>query len=178
MASTTKSKKLGITAAAYARYRGVSQVAVHKAIKTGRITTLPDGSIDPDEADRQWEENSLPRKDSGKRTEDYDDIVLPDGQSGGTSLLQARTVNEVLKVKLNKLELARRKNELVERDKAIAHVFNLARAERDAWLNWPSRVSSQLAAKLGADAHAMHVALETAVREHLQELSEIKASVS
>ena len=29
------------------------------------------------------------------------------------------------------------KGELVDRPQAIAHVFKLARSERDAWLNWP-----------------------------------------
>ncbi len=56
-------------------------------------------------------------------------------------------------------------------------MFKLARAERDAWLNWPARVSAQLAAKLAGDAHATHVALEAAVREHLQELGELRPRV-
>ncbi len=51
-------------------------------------------------------------------------------------------------------------------------MFRLARSERDAWLNWPARVSAQLAASLGVDPHTLHVALEAAVREHLQELGE------
>jgi hypothetical protein len=101
----------------------------------------------------------------------------PSGPSGGTSLLQARTVNEVVKAQTNKVRLARLKGELVDRPQAIAHVFKLARTERDAWLNWPARVSAQLAAQLGADPHAVHVALENAVREHLQELGELRPRV-
>ena len=97
--------------------------------------------------------------------------------SGGTSLLQARTVNEVVKAQTNKVRLARLKGELVDRPQAIAHVFKLARSERDAWLNWPARVSAQMAAKLGIDPHAMHVTLEAAVREHLQELGELRPRV-
>lgn len=68
-------------------------------------------------------------------------------------------------------------HELVDRPQAIAHVFKLARAERDAWLNWPARISAQMAAKLGVDAHTLHVALETAVREHLQELGDVRPRV-
>ena len=97
--------------------------------------------------------------------------------AGGTSLLQARTVNEVVKAQTNKVRLARLKGELVDRPQAIAQVFKLARAERDAWLNWPARVSAQMASQLGADAHALHVALEAAVREHLQELGELRPRV-
>ena len=99
------------------------------------------------------------------------------GGAGGTSLLQARTVNEVVKAQTNKVRLARLKGELIDRPQAIAHVFKLARSERDAWLNWPARVSAQMAAKLELDAHTMHVALENAVREHLQELGNLQASV-
>jgi hypothetical protein len=97
--------------------------------------------------------------------------------TGGTSLLQARTVNEVVKAQTNKVRLARLKGDLVDRSQAIAHVFRLARSERDAWLNWPARISAQMAAKLEVDAHALHVALEAAVREHLIELGELRPRV-
>ena len=42
---------MGISIRAYGRHRGVSDAAVRKAIKAGRITPEPDGSIDPDKAD-------------------------------------------------------------------------------------------------------------------------------
>jgi len=92
-------------------------------------------------------------------------------------MLAARTANEVLKVQSGKVRLARLKGDLVDRNQALAHVFKLARAERDAWLNWPARISAQLAAKLNADPHTMHVALEAAVREHLLELGELRPRV-
>lgn len=103
--------------------------------------------------------------------------MAPTLSSGGTSLLQARTANEVIKFQRNKVRLSKEKSELVDRAQAIAHVFRLARSERDAWLNWPARVSAQLAATLEIDAHALHLALENAVREHLQELGDLKARV-
>jgi hypothetical protein len=34
-----------------------------------------------------------------------------------------------------------------------------------------------MAAKLGVDPHTMHIALEAAVREHLQELGDLVASI-
>ncbi|MBL0422474.1 elements of external origin [Ramlibacter sp. AW1] len=173
---------MGISIRAYARHRGVTDTAVHKAIRAGRITPEADGSIDPDRADLEWARNTdTPR--AGTRKQAVKVAVLEAGAdapappSGGTSLLQARTVNEVVKAQTNKVRLARLKGELVDRPQAIAHVFKLARTERDAWLNWPARISAQLAATLGCDAHAMHVALETAVREHLQELGELRPRV-
>ncbi len=108
----------------------------------------------------------------GKRQTTHPGAVV-----GGTSLLQARTVNEVVKAQTNKVRLAQLKGELVDRAQAVAHVFKLARAERDAWLNWPARISSQMAAGLGVDPHALHVALDAAVREQLQDLGDVQPKV-
>lgn len=177
---------MGISIRAYARHRGVTDTAVHKAIRAGRITPEADGSIDIDRADREWARNSdAPR--NGTRAKAVK-VAVPEASgpssdgpaalpAGGTSLLQARTVNEVVKAQTNKVRLARLKGELVDRPQAIAHVFKLARSERDAWLNWPARISAQMAARLGVDPHTMHVALEAAVREHLQELGELRPRV-
>jgi hypothetical protein len=174
---------MGISIRAYARHRGVTDTAVHKAIRAGRITPEADGTIDADRADREWARNSDAPK-AGTRAKAVK-AAVPEGSgdgpaalpTGGASLLQARTVNEVVKAQTNKVRLARLKGELVDRPQAIAHVFKLARSERDAWLNWPARISAQMAAKLNVDPHTMHVALEAAVREHLQELGELRPRV-
>ncbi|WP_147654197.1 elements of external origin [Vulcaniibacterium gelatinicum] len=175
---------MGISIRAYARHRGVSDTAVHKAIRTGRITPEADGTIDPDRADRDWTRNSEPPKaGTGSRTVkvrvagDPAPNLATGLPAGGTTLVQARTVNEVVKAQTNKVRLARLKGELVDRHQAIAHVFKLARTERDAWLNWPARISAQMAARLGVEAHTLHVALDAAVREHLAELGELKVRV-
>lgn len=47
-----------LTKRAYARRRGVSEAAVRKAVKSGRIAQRSDGKINPDVADRQWTENT------------------------------------------------------------------------------------------------------------------------
>lgn len=169
---------MGLSIRAYARHRGVSHVAVIKAIEAGRITQEADGTIDPERADQDWEQNTAsPRKKSPMQNHTTAEAISSTGSANGTSLLQARTVNEVVKAQTNKVRLAQLKGELVDRPQAIAHVFKLARTERDAWLNWPARISAQLAAKLDVDPHAMHVALEAAVREHLQELGELRPRV-
>lgn len=168
---------MGLSIRAYARHRGVSHVAVMKAIEAGRITQQADGTLDPEQADREWEQNTAsPRKKSPMQNHTTAEAIST-GSPNGTSLLQARTVNEVVKAQTNKVRLAQLKGELVDRPQAIAHVFKLARTERDAWLNWPARISAQLAAKLDVDPHVMHVALEAAVREHLQELGELRPRI-
>lgn len=194
---------MGLSIRAYARHRGVSHVAVKKAIDTGRITPLPDGTIDPVAADAQWaahtapirrsvavepkeapqlaaatrETPQAPTSASNRAQREVADPPTPALSTGGTSLLQARTVNEVVKAQTNKVRLARLKGELVDRSQAVAHVFKLARAERDAWLNWPARISAQMAAGLGVDPHVLHVALDTAVRQQLQDLGDLQPKV-
>lgn len=180
---------MGLSIRAYARHRGVSHVAVKKAIDTGRITPEADGTIEPNRADLEWAQNTVssrkpaPAKSPSPAAELVRpasasvEPVAPPLSTGGTSLLQARTVNEVVKAQTNKVRLAQLKGDLVDRSQAIAHVFRLARTERDAWLNWPARISAEMAAKLEVDAHGLHVALESAVRDHLIELGELRARV-
>jgi len=97
---------------------------------------------------------------------------LPAG--GNVTFVQARTAHEIAKAHLARLKLQERRGELVDRARATALVFRLAREERDAWLNWPARSAALMAAELGVEAHSMQKVLETHVRAHLAELAEIK----
>ena len=180
---------MALSIRAYAKRRGVSEAAVRKAIKTGRISVEGDGTVDPVKADAQWDRNTdgaqqrpkpsdVPQQATHPVRETASEAPLTSGiGTGGATFLQARTANEVLKAQTHKVRLARLKGDLVDRSQAIAHVFKLARSERDAWLNWPARISAPMAAKLGVDPHALHIALETAVREHLLELGELRPRV-
>ena len=115
---------MGLSIRAYARHRGVSDAAVRKAIAAGRITPEADGTLDAARADAQWSRNTeAPRV--GTRTQAARAPVPADNTptgdatatlpTGGASLLQARTVNEVVKAQTNKVRLARLKGELVDR---------------------------------------------------------------
>jgi hypothetical protein len=175
---------------ALARALGVSETAVRKAEKAGRIRRAGDGSWDVAQVKAAWRANT----DAGQQRAAAADLrpvpeaalgavretlrehgeggVPPAG--GGTTFLQARTANEVLKAQERKLRLGRLRGELVDRARTSALVFRLARQERDAWIAWPARIAATLAAELGVDAHAMQTALERSVREHLAELAEPK----
>ena len=59
------SVRMGVSRRRYAAQRGVSEAAVRKAIATGRITTLPDGTIDPARADSDWGAQTDPAKQPG-----------------------------------------------------------------------------------------------------------------
>ncbi len=58
---------MGISIRAYGRHRGVSDAAVRKAIKAGRITPEADGTIDPEKADAEWGRNTDVAQQRGAR---------------------------------------------------------------------------------------------------------------
>ena len=177
---------MGLSIRAYARQRGVSHVAVLRAIKQGRVSLEPDGTVDAAKADASWERSSDPGRRKSPREklrpvaeaavgsvrETLKEQGLPAG--GNVTFVQARTAHEIAKAHLARLKLQERKGELIDRARATALVFRLAREERDAWLNWPARVAALMAAELGVEAHPMQKVLETHVRAHLIELAEVQ----
>lgn len=188
---------MGLSIRAYARHRGVSHVAVQKAIKAGRIAPEADGTIDPAKADAAWARatdpgrqpqarpKGLPAGDTGPAglrpvaeatvgsvRQTLQEQGLPSGSN--VTFVQARTAHEIAKAHLARLRLQERKGELVDRARATALVFRLAREERDGWLNWPARTAALIASALGADAHAVQSLLETHVRTHLAELADVR----
>jgi hypothetical protein len=178
---------MGLSIRAYARQRGVSHVAVLRAIKQGRVILEPDGTVDAAKANASWERSSDPGRRKpvaeklrpvaeaavGSVRETLKEQGLPAG--GNVTFVQARTAHEIAKAHLARLRLQRMKGELVDRARATALVFRLAREERDTWVNWPARVAALMAAELGVEAHPMQKILEMHVRAHLAELTEVRS---
>jgi hypothetical protein len=80
------------------------------------------------------------------------DAALPTGVSGGTgSYLKARTALTVYQAQQRQLAIQKKKGTLVDRARAEAPVFRLARQERDVWVTWPARVTALMAAQLAAE---------------------------
>jgi hypothetical protein len=127
---------------AYARRRAVALAAVQKAIESGRISSQSDGSIDPEMADRQWEDNTRlgapsilePAQNANNRTGD----VAP-------QYVEARTKREHYVALRAQLEYEKRAAELVKIHEVQAEVFKAFRELRDRMLNIPSRVAAIIA---------------------------------
>jgi hypothetical protein len=170
-----------------ARQLGVSETAIRKAEKSGRIRTESDGDWDLAKVKIAWDGNTDPAQQRGRMKPVPEaavgavrDTLKEQGESvsaGAMTYMQARTANEVLKAQERRLKLQQIKGELVDRAKAVAQVFRLARDERDAWINWPARAAATIAAELQVDSHQLHTVLERQVREHLAELAEIKPNL-
>jgi len=180
----------GMSERQYAARIGMSRGAVQKAKAAGRLVLHADGSIDPDASDKRRAAMTDPSKRrrapgpaSGVKAVPeaavaaVGDTLKEQGMAGpapggNTTFLQAKTAHEVLKAQERRLRLSKLKGELVDRDRATALIFRLAREERDAWVNWPARVAALMAAELGAETAVMQKVLETHVRAHLEELAQ------
>ncbi len=178
----------GMSERQYAAHVGLSRGAIQKAKAAGRLVLHADGSIDAAASDVRRAAMTDPSKSRrppqpklkpvpAAAVAAVGDTLREQGLAapavgGGTTFLQAKTANEVLKAQERRLRLERLKGELVDRGRATALVFRLARQERDAWLTWPARVAALLAAELGVDPAALQTALETHVRTHLTDLAE------
>ena len=185
----------GMSEREYAARAGLSRGAIQKAKAAGRLVLHPDGSIDADASDARRAGATDPSKPRGAWAPERSPAAsprlkpvptaalsavgdtlrengLPPPASGGATFLQAKTANEVLKSQERRLKLQKLKGELVDRDRAEALVFRLARETRDAWVNWPARAAALIAAELGADPATMQKVLEAHVRAHLDDLAE------
>lgn len=179
----------GMSERQYAAHAGISRGAVQKARAAGRLVLFPDGSIDAQASDLRRAATTDPskqRQQAGKPArlkpvseaavgavrETLKEQGLPAG--GNVTFVQARTAHEIAKAHLARLKLQERRGALIDRARATALVFRLAREERDAWANWPARVAALMAVELGVEAHAMQKVLGAHVRAHLAELAEVK----
>jgi hypothetical protein len=182
----------GMSERQYATHAGLSRGAIQKVKTAGRLVLHDDGSINAGASDAKRKGATDPSKQrvaagTSAKLKPVPDAALTTvgdtlresglpapGTGSGTTFLQAKTAHEVLKAQERRLRLDKMKGELIDRGKATALVFKLAREERDAWVNWPARVAALIAAELAVDAAAMQKALETHVRAHLDELAGVR----
>ena len=180
----------GMSERQYAAHVGLSRGAIQKAKAAERLVLFPDGSIDAAASDRRRAETTDPSKTRKAATPKLKpvpeaavtavgDTLREQGLAvpavgGGTTFLQAKTANEVLKAQERRIRLQKLKGELIERARALSLVFRLAREVRDAWVNWPARAAALMAADLGVEPAVMQKVLEKHVRAHLDELAEVR----
>ena len=180
----------GLTIRGYARHRGVSHTAVRKALASGRITASPDGTIDPEAADRHWASATDPskprnsvtgvprkRRAPGAPSDPLgapgleDGLVPPDGGAPRlvSSYAASRAAREAYLARLAKLEFEERSGKLVDADEVRAQIFGLGRRLRDTLMGLPDRLAPVLAGQ--ADQAVIHQLLTQELMTSLAELS-------
>ncbi len=88
------------------------------------------------------------------------------------SLDEARRLKENYLALLTKLEFQQKDGQLIELEQAEKVLFDCFRAQRDSWLNWPSRVAPLMAADLDVPADRMTEVLAEHVHKHITSLGE------
>ena len=138
----------GMSERQYAVHVGLSRGAIQKAKAAERLVLCPDSSInaaasdarraettdleDPQAARTEAEARSRGGGGRRRRHAALTGSGSP-GVGGGTTFLQAKTANEVLKAQERRIRLKMLNGELIERARALALMFRLALEERDAW---------------------------------------------
>ena len=199
----------GLSERQYAARVGLSRGAIQKAKEAGRLVLHTDGSIDAEASDQRRVAMTDPAKSraaptvrpvanpASKLKPVPEAAVAAVGETlreeglaapavgGGTTYLQAKTANEVLKAQERRIRLQKLKGELIDRARAETLMFRLAREERDAWVTWPARVAALMASELVAtlgdgitvEAALMQKVLEAHVRAQLDSLADIRSGL-
>lgn len=180
----------------FARRIGVSDVAVGKAIKAGKIVEAIDWSnpkrpkLDPDLALKEWGKGYDPSYHRTEKITDKlgtdksskekpapksqpaptaDEVDVP--KSGGKSLAEIKRQTAEVKLHEAALDLKRKRGELVDKQKVYRALFSAGQEVRTAFQAIPDRVIDDiLASKTRNEAHSV---LFNAIADTLEQLSEI-----
>lgn len=145
-----------ISKSAFAQEIGVSKPRVSQLVKEGLPVTA-NGKIDRAVALAWYQKNIEPNRRK----------AFADKSSG-----DAKSQLDHIKIERERLALSKERGELIDRRAAQKAVFERARAERDAWLSWSSRMSAQLATELGTDPATLYAVLDREVRAQIAELAD------
>lgn len=149
-----------ISAREVARRLGVSHTAIQKAERVGRISRESDGSWDVDRVRRGMAETARPGRSP---------LASP---MEATALGRLTIARLALRVEAQRLALDRSKGRLMDIAAADARIDEIAGAMRDAVLNWPARVSGQIAAQIGAEPHLVQTLLQEHVAVLLNDMAD------
>ena len=118
----------GMSEREYSAHSGLSRGAIQKARRASRLVVYRDGSINAAASDVRRAEMTDP--DQQRRITSGDAGFS--GPADSSSYLKARTALTVYQAQDKQLGLQKKKGLLVDRARAEALVFRLARQERDA----------------------------------------------
>lgn len=181
---------------AYARHRGISHPAVLRAIRDQRISQRPDGKIDSEVADQQWEMNTDPTKPlnsvSGNpkhRKGDGPSVPPSLGSNAGPGpdpetrkLLNSFNVSKTMRERYlalrARLEFEQLEGRLVDADQVRHQVRRVILGARSVLLGMPARVAPRCLCPCGkSDQLAIEGVLDAEVDKALQALSAGLASL-
>lgn len=152
-----------LTQAEYAVHRGCSAVAVHKAVKAGRISLI-DGKIDATVADIQWRANTRARQSNRQPDTPAPDLLgaadfvtapgaaPPPSAAAATppapvdnGYSEARTRRERAEAEEAEMRTAKMRGAMLMRDDVDRAMFEIGRELRDRLTACARRVAAEVA---------------------------------
>jgi hypothetical protein len=139
---------MGVSLRAYARMRGCSLTAVQKAIASKRITPLPDGTIDPERANKEWAKNTFagqtvheaPVAPPPERLPPLHESPAPTGDPV-TAYLRARAVKTSFEARSAQLEYEERASKLIPAVRASEYAATFSAIVEDSLMAMPDRLA-------------------------------------
>ena len=183
---------MGISARAYGRLTNRSEGAVRKAIKTKRISTLPDGSIDPETANREWVQNTFAGQTLAKAARAAEKqqpapaaappqaYMAPAAEPATPSAdpvnayLRARAIKENFAARKMQLEYEELAGKLIPAARAAEYAASFSAIVKDTLMAVPDRLAPMLAA-LESDERAIHRMLAAEIAAVLRKKSKAVA---
>ncbi|ELA2964422.1 Uncharacterised protein [Klebsiella variicola] len=171
----------------YAQHSGVDRKTIGRWIKAGRFIVMDGDLIDVEASDAALKKNrdgKDPRASNAKKkkmpavaddvADEIEDtarkIILTEGAD--LTREEAARVRENYMALLAKLQYEKDSGQTIELVAAEEILFNAFRQQRDAWMNWPSRVAPLMAADLDVPADRMTEVLIEHVHKHISVLGE------
>ena len=145
-----------------ARRIGLSDTAMHKAERSGRIAREPDGQWDIDKTRRRLTETADPARSP----------LASSTGAEGTPFARLKVAQLALKVEAQRLSLDETKRRLIDVTEANAALDEIGSTMRDALLNWPARVSGLIAVEVGLDPHLLQTILQGHINDLLTEAAD------
>jgi len=173
-----------VTQAEYAKLRGVSPVAVHKAVKAGRITLI-DGKIDPVVANVQWEANTRKRVDTAAAPAQPELLAAASagGQAPAAQVAESgdgynvsRARIAAAEAEMAELRLAEEQGKTIRVDAIRQALATAFAGTRDALMQIPARLSAVLAAE--PNPAKVHDLLEAELHTALAQLATLRERVA
>ncbi|WP_299438929.1 hypothetical protein [uncultured Rhodospira sp.] len=149
-------KQVAVAAALDWMSRTLDPAQVRAQRRSGPAPSVPEGGT-----------NRSPLPDTPPANVADPDTAIPDGD-----YLEAKRVHEWTKARRAALEYDRARGRLIDAELVDREQFARGRAERDSWQSWVHRIAPILAAELQADEHAVFVALQREVDDHLEWLAD------
>lgn len=175
----------------YAKNRGCTDTAVHKAIRSGKIIEGvqrdEDGRpwIIPEIADMEWKASreigtsksaAIDKKIGATTTKSAGAVTKPElpNPDGGLvqQMIKAKVVRATADAQTAQLNYKKKAGILVEKDKVYAALFSAGREIRSAMMNIPDRYIDEIVA--AQDRNKAHTILTQAIAEALESVSGVE----